>query len=167
MKESPSPISEFLKHLNYDPVTGHLWWKIRGQHRMMDRPAGSITGKGYRDVKLFNKSYRANRVIWAMVTGAWPKYQVDHKNLNKDDNRWDNLREATNAENGRNRSKLRNNSKSELKGVSWHKHIKKWCASIRVDRKLIHLGYFNTPEEAHASYKVAAIELHGEFYRVG
>lgn len=45
------------------------------------------------------------------------------------------------------------NNKSGYKGVSWHKGVKKWVAQIRIGGKKLHLGYFDTPELAHESYK--------------
>lgn len=87
---------------------------------------------------------------------------VDHRNRNGLDNRRANLREATHAENMRNRGLGRNNT-SGFKGVSWHTTGKKWQAKIKVDGKGRHLGLFRTAEEAALAYDVAALELHGEF----
>ena len=88
-----------------------------------------------------------------------------HINGLKDDNRIENLREATNAENMRNRGKQTNNT-SGLKGISFHKRDKKFYAVCRVNGKLHFLGYYPTAEEAHAVYVAFATEHHGEFARV-
>ena len=89
---------------------------------------------------------------------------VDHINCNPLDNRKSNLRICTITENNRNTKIMRNN-KSGYKGVSWDKYMKKWVAFIRINNKSKSLGYFNTPELAHAAYCAAAKEHFGEFAR--
>ena len=90
---------------------------------------------------------------------------VDHINMDGLDNRRANLRLATPSQNRCNAPKLRNNT-SGYKGVSWNPVAKKWAANISFNRKPRTLGYFDTPEEAHAAYCRASAELHGEFSRV-
>lgn len=96
------------------------------------------------------------------LTG-WPL--VDHINGDGLDNRRANLREATNAQNMRNKGLYRNNS-SGFKGVSWQKECRKWQAGIRLDGTRRHLGLFLVAEDAAAAYDEAARELHGEFARL-
>ena len=86
----------------------------------------------------------------------------DHINKNSLDNRRSNLRPATYIQNGMN-SGLRKNNTSGFKGVSWDKRKGKWKAAIMHNRKTKFLGYFDTPEEGHAAYCKAAVELVGEF----
>lgn len=83
---------------------------------------------------------------------------TDHINGNGLDNRRANLRQATHAENSRNRRRARNNT-SGFKGVSFHKGKSKWHASMRRQ----HLGYFRTPEVAAIAYDLAVREAYGEF----
>jgi hypothetical protein len=87
----------------------------------------------------------------------------DHINGNVLDNRKENLRSCTNQENTFN-AKIKN--KSGYKGVCWHKRISKWNANIRINDKLIHLGYFEDIYEAAATYNSAAKEYFGEFARL-
>lgn len=87
---------------------------------------------------------------------------IDHINGNGLDNRKDNLRICTQAENTRNRSKSLNNT-SGFKGVYWHKYDKKWHAQIIINYKKIHLGIFTCKIEAAQAYNQAAIKYHGEF----
>ncbi|HTF72617.1 MAG TPA: HNH endonuclease [Edaphobacter sp.] len=89
---------------------------------------------------------------------------VDHINGHGLDNRRENLRLATNAQNQRNRGAQKNN-KSGLKGVYWHGGHKRWRATIYVNNIQKPLGSFNSAAEAHAAYCAAAKDLHGEFAR--
>lgn len=89
---------------------------------------------------------------------------VDHINRNKLDNRRSNLRVCSDSENLHN-SKLRVDSKSGYKGVSWYKAYKKWVANIQLDGRLKFLGYFESPEAAARAYDEASLERFGEFAR--
>lgn len=87
---------------------------------------------------------------------------VDHIDGNRLNNQRSNLRVCLHCENSRNRQRHSVN-KIGLKGVC--KYKRKWKAQILSDGKKINLGYFKTPEEAHAAYRKAAVDLHGEFAR--
>jgi len=89
---------------------------------------------------------------------------TDHINGDKLDNRKENLRICTTGENMRNRPKQSNNT-SGYKGVFWHKKAKRWFAKIGFMRKSIHLGLFDTREEAYERYCKAEKEYFGEFAR--
>lgn len=91
---------------------------------------------------------------------------VDHIDGNGLNNQRSNLRTCTGSENMRNRGAASHN-KSGFKGVTWHKKGGHWRATIRLNGKYTHLGYFDTPAEAHAAYCKAADELHGEFANYG
>ena len=91
----------------------------------------------------------------------WPSMDIDHKNEIKDDNRFENLRLATESQNAAHRSKKNKNNKSGYKGVHWCGN--KCRAEIMKDGKLYHIGYFITAEEAHEAYKNKARDLFGEF----
>jgi hypothetical protein len=90
---------------------------------------------------------------------------VDHINGNTLDNRKENLRICSTAENSRNSRRGKNNT-SGYKGVCWDKENGKWYSSIMVDRKHINLGRYKTKREAYAAYCEAALKLHGEFARL-
>jgi hypothetical protein len=96
------------------------------------------------------------------MTGDWPADLVDHRDRNKANNAWLNLREATNAENCRNIGKPKRNTSGVL-GVGWHKRIGKWQAAIRVDRKLLSLGYYTDLDEAAAVRRAAELKYFGAF----
>jgi hypothetical protein len=88
---------------------------------------------------------------------------VDHINRNGLDNRRENLRLATNSQNIMNSVRKQKVSKSGYKGVYYKPERNKYKATITVKKKHIHLGYFDTKEEAYEAYCKAADELHGEF----
>lgn len=99
------------------------------------------------------------------IMGVRGEVRVDHENTDTLDNRRANLRICTHQQNGFNRGKNQNNT-SGRKGVSWCKCTERWRATIMVDNKAIHIGRFNSKEEAASAYANAARELHGEFARV-
>lgn len=88
--------------------------------------------------------------------------QIDHRNGCGLDNRKQNMRIATYIQNQQNR-KIQFGCSCKYKGVSWHKYAKKWMASIRLNGKLLHIGYFNSEIEAAQAYDIKAKELFGEF----
>jgi hypothetical protein len=110
------------------------------------------------------KRYYAHRLAWLYMTGKFPDQQIDHIDQDGTHNIWRNLREATNTQNAAN-SRRRNNA-SGFKGVFWQRS-RRWRASIMVNSRRIHLGYFNTPEEAYAVYLAAAQKYFGEFANGG
>ena len=131
--------------LDYDPETGWFRWKWRDDLRRCDNArcagnvAGAQDGNGYHRIRIDGRRYKAHRLAWLIVTGAWPAEQIDHRNGVRDDNRVANLREATNRENGRNGRLPRNNT-SGFKGVSWHRQSRRWQAYIMIDYHIHHLG---------------------------
>lgn len=112
------------------------------------------------------RHYLRSRIVWAIHNGRWPECIVDHKNRNTIDDRIDNLREATVSQNARN-IKTHIDNASGFKGVCWHNDSRKWRATIKVDGKVIDLGRFDAPEDAHAAYRNAAEYHFGEFACAG
>jgi len=100
-----------------------------------------------------------------LIIGAPKGVEVDHINHETLDNRKSELRICTTSQNQHNAGKRADNT-SGYKGVCWHKRCQKWYAQIMLNGKLKSLGYFDTPEAAHAAYCKAATELHGSFARV-
>ncbi len=182
----PLPSPELLrKFLRADFNAGKLYWRERTPDMFEDgmyaaarrckawnsKFAGkedftSTNGRGYRRGSVFGRRYLTHRVIWLMYTGAWPVEHLDHINGDPLDNRIENLREATSAENQWNQG-VRKTNRSGFKGVHWHKDRRKWAAKIRKDGKTKHLGLFTCPKEAHAAYCKAAKEMHGEYSNGG
>ena len=85
---------------------------------------------------------------------------TDHINGNSLDNRKCNLRVVTAAINNQNLVKAKRDNKCGLLGANWHKRVKKWRAQIRLNKKTIHIGYFDTAIEAHNAYLQRKREIH-------
>jgi len=102
------------------------------------------------------------RFMSRLILDAPAFMQVDHKNGNPLDNRRENLRLATPAENCRNRKQQSNNTTGE-RGVYWHKQLGKWAVRVRRDGKLVNGGIFKTFESAVVAARILRELLHAEF----
>ena len=156
---------ERLRELfDYDRKTGVFTRKIAPGKRtdLVGTIAGTPMSSGHLSIKIDGRQYLAHRLAWLYVKGEWPRHQVDHRNRVRSDNRFKNLREATNLQNSRNRSRHRSN-KSGYVGVHWSERLRKWVAQIRYGGKKKHLGHFDTAELASEFYQLAADLLFGDF----
>jgi len=127
--------------------------------------AGSVRSDGYRLLGFNNQRTLEHRVIWELFNGSIPDgMQVDHIDGDRSNNRIENLRVATIEQNRRNR-KVNNDNSTGYKGVGWRSSHSKWRARIAYNKRTIHLGYFDTPEDAHRAYCEASKRLHGNFSR--
>lgn len=160
----PQPTAEALATLQYDPETGAFTWRdLPGREKWAGKPAGSIGLRGYLRIPLKGASHSAHRLAWLIVTGHWPTDQIDHINGDRADNRFANLREATNSQN--NANKAPRAGRVLPKGVHWHKQFRKYQALIQHDGKVRYLGRFDDPAVAGEAYRKAAEEIFGEFAR--
>jgi hypothetical protein len=91
---------------------------------------------------------------------------LDHINRDVSDNRLENLREATQAENAYN-SKLRVDNTSGVKGVTWDKAKRKWVARVYANARVINLGRFATFDEAVNIVNLTRNAQHGHFANTG
>ena len=92
------------KLLEYDPETGLFTNLIRRGPRSLEGTiAGSLMCNGYIELMLNGSHYKASRLAWLYMTGEWPKYEIDHINRIRHDNRWDNLRDVSHKDNLTNR----------------------------------------------------------------
>ena len=164
-KKIPTKIPEEIReYLYYDENVGSVTWiKKPSKGVSLGSVAGCINKKTGYCVLRFNKSlYQAHRIVWFLKTGKQPEKDIDHKDGNKLNNCWTNLREATHNQNEHNKTKYSNNT-SGFKGVYRHTKNNSWIARIWVNSKVVHLGSFGTPEEAYKAYCEAAKSLHGDF----
>tara|TARA_R110000823_G_scaffold304898_1_gene426691 strand:+ start:708 stop:1247 length:540 start_codon:yes stop_codon:yes gene_type:complete len=159
------PAQSELKYLfDYDPETGVFIRRVNsGTVGLAGAIAGYLRPDEYVTISVKGDTYSAHRLAWIYMTGEPPKECIDHINHVKNDNRFCNLREATNKENTRSAVMAKNNT-SGRKGVVWHKVGKKYQAQIMVNGKQMWLGLFDDIEEASAAYETKAKELFGEFY---
>lgn len=152
-----STLDELKNVLHYDPKTGNFYWKIKNNRRNPGDIAGCLMD-GYVSIQHAGIAYRANRLAWWFMTGKLPspKLVIEHHDANPANNRWDNLKMVTNAENMRNpNDKLTASNTSGHRGVCWRANRNKWQASIKVNGRLIHRGTFDTIEEAIVARKQA------------
>jgi hypothetical protein len=148
--------------IKYNPESG-LFFKTGSL-----LPCGFLNNRGYVVIVLNKKMHLAHRLAFLIMENRQSTKQIDHINGIKHDNRWKNLREATNSQNKQNSKKQKNNT-SGLKGVCKCDDANRktpWRARIRLNNKLIHIGRFKTKEEAKAAYDAKAIELFKEFARL-
>lgn len=159
-KHKPLPPAERVwERFEYNYSTGQLIYKQapRFQSQLLGKPAGHLNKDGYRQIRIDDSSYKAHRIIWLWITGKDPgEFEIDHKNFNQDDNRINNLRQATRQQ------QLRH--QRGTKGYSYRKAANKYQANISDGTKQVCLGWYDTEEEAAAVYHAKAKELFGEFY---
>ena len=151
------------KLLKYDPATGVFRWRVhRGGPNNFGGVAGSIhRPKGYRQICIDGKIYRANRLAWLYMTGKWPKLEIGYINHKTSDTRWANLRAMTPSQRG---AITRTRNKLGVRGV-WTTPSGKYVAPIKVAGKKKYLGVFDTVEKASVAYARAARDAFGQFAR--
>lgn len=137
--------------LAYDPLTGSFQWRHTGRGRSIGE-AGFLDSKGYRRICIDGREYKAHRLAWLYVNEVWPRNVIDHRNRIRADNRIDNLRDVSVAENTQNTTPKR--------GV--YRLHGKWRAEIKAHGKRKHLGYFVDQSAAEHAYKEAKMQLHAE-----
>ena len=144
---------EAQRFFEYQPETGVLTWRItfRGKIKAGEQ-VGTVRPDGRRSVSFIGKRYYAYRVAWLLMTGEWPKNEIDHFNGERDDNRWCNLRDVTPSVNQQNHHRGHKGASSKLLGVSWCSRRQAWRACITTNRKLKTIGFFSTEQEAHEAY---------------
>lgn len=153
--------------LEYNPTTGELFWKKRNQDlfdtlRACNSWNGKYAGKfaftsthstGYLSGSIFGKSYLAHRIIWILFYGFDPDL-IDHDNGIKSDNRILNLKDVSPTGSMKNKPKPKNNTSGSI-GVYWANHTSKWAATIKLNKKSKHLGYFENFNDALSARKIA------------
>lgn len=172
MKTLHLPQVEYLRErLDYDSETGEFTWKSSPRNGWNGKPAGwktldtRATG-GYVMVKLDYVDYYAHRLAWKYITGKDPEHGIDHINGIRDDNRFCNLREATQSQNSMN-AKIQSNNTSGVKGVSRVKRTGRWKAELDFKKKRYVIGTFETIDQAAKAVALKREELHKEFANHG
>jgi hypothetical protein len=159
-------ILDYQKHFEYRD--GGLYWKHdRGSQKCKGKQAGALSSDGYLKVRVreLGQSVSAHRIIFAMHHGYSPEF-VDHIDGNPSNNRIENLRAATRAENNRNSKKPSTNT-SGIKNVSWHKANKKWAVHLSVNNHKRFFGLYDDIELAELVAMEARDKYHGAFANHG
>lgn len=152
---SDLPLYVFLNNFNYNKVNGELRWTTgRCKGQLVGTVFEAEHGKFYWRTKIIGRNIFNHRIAWFMEMGEIPDI-IDHRDGDGLCNIWTNLREATQAQNFANQEKL-------IRGVDPFPNGK-WRAKITVDRNQIHLGMYNSKEEALEVYRKALEEVHGDY----
>lgn len=152
-----------VRHVFSYLPTGHLVWRERRRGVSAGGVAGAFDARGYLQIEVDGKVYKAHRLIWLWHGHPLPP-EIDHVNCDKADNRIENLRAASKAENMRN-AKLSGRNKSGVKGVYFESCTGKWRVSLMVDRKTLRFGRFDDLELAALVIAEARAKHHGAFAR--
>ena len=144
---------EVRRALSYDPETGEFRWRTRRDGQI----AGCLNAAGYRVIGVNGRLYRANRLAFCACSGdvPLPGMRVDHINRSPSDDRWLNLREATQSANMQNTA--RPPGKSGFRGVYPVPRSKKnpWRVQVNLDGEALHFGQYPTAEIAAAAFDAA------------
>lgn len=182
MKVKPLPPTEVLQErLAYDPTSGKVFWKPRPvEHferereypaysadreckrwntRYAGKEAGNLSDEGYLTVRLSGSSYKLHRIIWKLETGVEPPEVLDHKDRDRANNRWNNLRPSNDSANQMNKAGWGNTCDQ----IGVRVRNGRWQARIHKNGTSYDLGWFASQAEATTAYKAKAAELYGEF----
>ena len=149
--------------LDYNTETGVLTWRFRPEARgswnaqYAGMPALTGWHRGYRVGSIEGEKFRTHRVIWCWLTGDEPP-EIDHINGNKSDNRACNLRASDRISNLKN-CRLPKDNTSGFCGVYWASWANRWRSVIGINGRSLHIGYFNTRDEAISARKSKECEL--------
>lgn len=159
MKPTLLTRERLLQVLEYCPSTGRFAWRNPLSPRNRAGYAAGTLHKatGYRRLMVDGRRYQEHQLVWLAETGEFPPTYIDHINGRRADNRFGNLRLATQQQNNENVGR-RSDNRSGLRGVS-RRVNGSWVAQIQSAGVKHHLGYFDTPEAAHAAYTLAATNL--------
>lgn len=153
---------ELKQLLRYDRETGEWTWRVHKGPRYPGDPAGTIS-KGYVRICLNGKRYLGHVLAWLYVKGVWPDpdMEIDHKDTNRANNRWKNLRLVSRCANRQNQRRPHSVSTTGFLGVSFDSHKPElFRAHLTVNGKQVRLGSYPTAEQAHKAYLKAKRKLH-------
>ena len=137
-------VKNYTWHISYDKTINNFYISSSGWDKFL-----KIKSKGV--------------LLHRLIMDCPKEMQVDHINHNTLDNRKENLRICTSAENNRNRKKRVTGTTSKYMGVCFDKQRNKYRSRIYVNKKYLDLGRYKTQEEAAVKYNIKAIELFGQY----
>lgn len=176
-KDYSTPDQRVLKNLvDYDADTGIITWKTRvgndhGTNIFNAQRASKAAGCDHPDLShisilIQNRRYPIHRIVWKWMTGEDHQGPIDHISGDGKDNRWLNLRVATDSQNQHNRGSQSNN-KSGVKGVFYNNATKGWYGQVSLNRKNHRTLKCQTKEEARTLVRELRNKLHGSFSNHG
>lgn len=152
-------------HIDYIPATGELVWKKPTSRRVrVGSRIGTPSKEGYLICSFLKYRTSVHRLIWFFHNGEWPNGEIDHLDMNRTNNRIENLRVVNRSDNV-SHSGRRIDNVSGLKGVSWNSARKHWVMQIQRGSQKIWSRFFSA-QEAYANYVKWAAYLDGNFLRV-
>jgi len=175
-RQSDVPFAEITSRLAYNPDTGAFKWKNSGYPNKV----GYIDKDGYLQIGICGATFRASHLAFLFMgkePPAWPD-TVNHINRCRLDNRWRNLEILGNAKNASDGAAIRWDKKHMDRlprtsigvynprpsntvnkwgytGVRYHPTKQRFNSAITVSGRRVHLGWYDTPEEAGAVYQAA------------
>lgn len=140
--------AELLRtEVSYNPQTGEFTrLKARGGNPIGSR-VGNRAKTGYMEACILGHRDTLHRFAWLYMTGEWPTHGIDHRDRDRSNNRWANLRDVPQSVNNRNTG-LRKDNTSGTKGVYWSKAHALWTARIFDGGHTVSLGYFRDKQQA-------------------
>jgi hypothetical protein len=151
--------------LRYDATSGQILFKVDCGRAKAGIVADKRMPNGYLTVRIQKDGVRvtvcSHRMAWFLVTGAWPAEELDHINKVRHDNRMENLRECNRSLNV---VRTLREARTLPRGVTWAGHTNKtnpYLAQIGNT----YIGYFGTPEAAHAAYLAAFENRYGSEWK--
>ena len=156
---------ERLKEIvSFDQDTGIFTRKLKAKGAVVGSVVGYQKSNGYIAISIGLKKYYAHRLAWLYVYGKLPKNDIDHIDGNRKNNKIKNLRDVSRTENLQNLKKAKTHNKSTgLLGAYFHKQIGKFTSRIKVNKKNIYLGLFDTAEQAQQAYLNAKKQFHSGY----
>ena len=154
-------LSQALVRNLFDYHDGQLVRKVSMGRGKAGDVAGSIGSNRYLQLQINKRKYYVHRIVFLWHHGYLPEL-LDHIDGNPLNNRIENLRLATPAENIWNARTPKTNT-SGAKGASWHKKSSKWQVRICINSKEKHIGLFEDFELAELVAIMAREKYHGDF----
>lgn len=152
---------------NYDKLTGIFTYNFSCGSAKIGSEAGNLDTHGYVRIRIEGKLHYAHRLAYFYVTGEDPlEFQIDHEDLNRENNKWNNLRKVSQPENMWNTVKPSTNT-SGIKGVNWNKTNKAWYGEIKIKGVRYRTKGCPTKEVAEYEIKELRENLHKEFTNHG
>ena len=118
--------------LHYNLDTGVFKWRVDIANVKAGTVAGTLHHEGYIQIKYNGGFYGAHRLAFLYVTGSFPVL-VDHKDRDRANNAWSNLRSASHQQNVCNAS-IRSDNPSGTKGIRL-RPSGKWQARVALNGK--------------------------------